>query len=64
MNSKQDITNKQRGGVHKSNSRPILVWFPKEIVDKLDKAVVAEDTDRSKFIRTAVRRHLEAAAVS
>ena len=48
-----------RGAVHKGpNAKAILVWFPQDVVAALDSAVVAQDTDRSKFIRRAVRTHL------
>ena len=62
MNTKQDtftVHRRARGAVHKgSNSKAILVWFPSEVVTALDQAVITQDTDRSKFIRRAVRAHL------
>lgn len=43
---------------HKPSSRkkPVLVFFPIEVIDALNAIVAKEDTDRSKFIRKAVRR--------
>ena len=39
-----------------------MVWFPELIMTQLDDAVVQLDTDRSKFIRQAVRLHLQRVA--
>lgn len=39
----------------KSGSKSVLVKFKKEIMPALDEAVRRCDTDRSKFIRSAVR---------
>lgn len=53
------VSSRARGAVHKgTNAKPILVWFPREVVAALDEAVISQDTDRSKFIRRAVRSHL------
>ena len=48
----------KRGAIKKATSRLVPVWFPKDIFPILDEAVEAADTDRSKFIRTAVREKL------
>jgi metal-responsive CopG/Arc/MetJ family transcriptional regulator len=37
----------------------IAVWLPVALLDKLDKEVAARDTDRSKFIREAIRRAID-----
>ena len=39
--------------------KAVIVYFPQQVVDALDSAARAEDTDRSKFIRRAVRNMLE-----
>ena len=38
-----------------SRKKPVLVFFPVEVIDALNAIVAREDTDRSKFIRKAVR---------
>lgn len=35
--------------------KAVLVMFPAEIIDAVDRLVKIQDTDRSKFIRRAVR---------
>lgn len=42
----------------KQERKPLLIFFPLEIVQALDEIVEAEDTDRSKYIRKAVRNAL------
>jgi len=36
----------------------VAVWMPKKMKETLDQAVVSMDSDRSKYIRTAVREKL------
>ena len=48
----------KRGAVQKSAATLVAVWIPNEILQLLDAAVAAEDSDRSKTIRKALRRHL------
>ena len=48
--------NSKRGGVSKRDGKAVLIYFPTSLVDTLDELVTAQDTDRSKFIRNAVRR--------
>jgi metal-responsive CopG/Arc/MetJ family transcriptional regulator len=48
-----------RGAVRKSDSDFVGVWFPRELVVAVEDAVQSQDTDRSKFIRTAVRERLQ-----
>lgn len=50
--------------VSKSNSRQILVYFPETVVETVDRVVLAEDTDRSKWIRQACREALQRRGVS
>lgn len=51
---------KTRGAVHKNKdeAKPVLCWFPLDLLAALDAAVVEEDTDRSKLIRKAIRHYL------
>lgn len=48
----------RRGAVTKSESKQIIVYFPKAIMPLIDRAVDMADTDRSKYIRSAVREKL------
>jgi hypothetical protein len=48
----------RRGALSKTQSELVGGWFPKHIVDVIDRVVVARDTDRSKFLREAVREKL------
>lgn len=41
------------------DDKPVLVYFPKPVVDAVDMAVLSEDTDRSKWIRKAIREALQ-----
>jgi metal-responsive CopG/Arc/MetJ family transcriptional regulator len=36
----------------------VLVYFPKDLIPLIDRAVQMTDSDRSKFIRNSVRREL------
>lgn len=47
-----------RGAVQKAGSTFIAAWIPDEIVAAIDRAVLSEDTDRSKVIRKALRNYL------
>ena len=38
--------------------KPVIVYFPAEQVAEIDNAARSEDTDRSKWIRRAVRNFL------
>ncbi len=42
--------------------KAVLVVFPVEVLDALNAAVEEQDTDRSKFIRKAVRQLLSRTA--
>lgn len=48
----------KRGAVSKDTARPVLIYFPEDVVQVMDDAVRLTDTDRSKFIRHAVRERL------
>lgn len=47
----------RRGAITQRASQLIAVWVPDEMVTQLDSAVVRFDTDRSKFVREAIREH-------
>jgi len=49
----------KRGLVQTSNSRLVSLWIPTQLKEALDKAVLREDSDRSKFLRNALRDRLE-----
>ncbi len=44
--------------------RPVLVFFPEEAVEAMDEAARRQDTDRSKWIRRAIREALAAAGIT
>jgi metal-responsive CopG/Arc/MetJ family transcriptional regulator len=54
----------KRGSVRKRDSELVALWIPKPIVDAIDRAVITEDSDRSKFIRRAVRTRIESLGLS
>jgi metal-responsive CopG/Arc/MetJ family transcriptional regulator len=37
----------------------VAVWLPAQLLRVLDRAAAAGDTDRSKFIRQAIRRAID-----
>ncbi len=47
----------RRGAVSQRESQLIAVWVPEEMFALLEKAVINLDTDRSKFVREAIREH-------
>jgi metal-responsive CopG/Arc/MetJ family transcriptional regulator len=48
----------KRGAVTKQESQLVALWVPKQLLDAMDLAIRSEDSDRSKFIRRALRRHI------
>jgi metal-responsive CopG/Arc/MetJ family transcriptional regulator len=44
--------------VKKSEFRLLTVWVSKSLLPRLDEGVRKEDSDRSKFIRNAIREKL------
>ncbi|HVU28382.1 MAG TPA: hypothetical protein VHG71_11685 [Verrucomicrobiae bacterium] len=48
----------KRGVVKTSKSDLVALWIPKPMAAALDQGVHIEDSDRSKFIRNAVREKL------
>jgi metal-responsive CopG/Arc/MetJ family transcriptional regulator len=50
--------------VSKDSAKAVLVYFPEAVVTAVDRIVVSEDTDRSKWIRKAIREALQRRNVS
>jgi hypothetical protein len=48
----------KRGAVHKGESDMLTVWVPKPYFPLIQKGVQKTDTDRSKFVRAAIREKL------
>lgn len=48
----------RRGAVRKSQAHLIAVWVPIHLASAIDQAVERDDTDRSKFVREAIREHV------
>ena len=53
-----------RAAVTKADGKAVLVFFPKPVVEAVDRLVHLEDTDRSKWIRLAIREALHRRGVS
>lgn len=49
---------KKRGAVRKSEAHLIAVWVPIHLASAIDRVVERDDTDRSKFVREAIREHV------
>ena len=50
----------KRGALKTAHSEMISLWIPKALLAAIDAAVTDEDSDRSKFVRRAIRKHLGA----
>jgi metal-responsive CopG/Arc/MetJ family transcriptional regulator len=48
----------KRGAVTKRKARQVIIWFPEDLLESLDSGVQTTDSDRSKFIRNAVREKI------
>jgi hypothetical protein len=49
----------KRGALQKKQkSRAVIVWFPDALISGMAEAVQMTDSDRSKFIRNAVREKI------
>ncbi len=48
----------KRGSVSRKESTIIALWLPKPLLESLDRAVRAQDSDRSKLIRKAIREKI------
>jgi metal-responsive CopG/Arc/MetJ family transcriptional regulator len=53
----------KRGSVKTRKSDLVALWIPKPLAAALDRGVKIEDSDRSKFIRNAVREKLQRAGI-
>lgn len=49
----------KRGAVSKKTSRLLGIWLPEAAFPALDEAVQVTDSDRSKFVRAAIREKIE-----
>jgi metal-responsive CopG/Arc/MetJ family transcriptional regulator len=48
----------KRGSGNKPKGKLLAVWVPGKLMPQLDRGVSKEDSDRSKFIRNAIREKL------
>jgi metal-responsive CopG/Arc/MetJ family transcriptional regulator len=48
----------KRGSGKKPKGRLLAVWVPKGLLPRLDRGARKEDSDRSKFVRNAIREKL------
>jgi metal-responsive CopG/Arc/MetJ family transcriptional regulator len=51
----------KRGAITTTRSTFVGAWVPNDLLPYIDEAVRRLDSDRSKFIRTALRNELERA---
>ncbi len=49
----------RRGKLTKREAKLIPVWMPEDMVVAIDVAILQEDSDRSKFVRNAVRDRMK-----
>jgi metal-responsive CopG/Arc/MetJ family transcriptional regulator len=52
----------KRGAVRKRFCALVTVWVPNPLVKVIDKHVRAQDVDRSKFVRAAIREKIQRGA--
>lgn len=48
----------RRGLVTKKKSKLLTIWVPESLVPLIDRGVALTDSDRSKFVRNALRDKL------
>ena len=48
----------KRGTIKKADSRLLTVWIPESLEGPLEQGVAKEDSDKSKFVRNAIREKL------
>ena len=48
----------KRGSGKKSKGKLLAVWVPGQLMPRLDQGAKKEDSDRSKFVRNAIREKL------
>lgn len=54
----------KRGAILKDESKMLTVWVPQELFPLIDEGVRREDSDRSKFVRNAIREKLARSGLS
>ncbi len=54
----------KRGSVTKERAKLVNLWVPHSLLPALAAAVIKLDTDRSKFIRVAMREKLVRAGIA
>lgn len=47
-----------RGSVKKESAVPVTLWVPRSWLAPIDQAVREEDSDKSKFVRNAIKEKL------
>ena len=45
----------QRGAIKKGSSKLLTLWVPESFVPAINQGVMLTDTDKSKFVRSAIR---------
>lgn len=48
----------KRGTIRRDSAIPVTLWVPKTWIPKLTDAVRTQDTDKSKFVRAAIKEKL------
>jgi hypothetical protein len=48
----------KRGAIKKSESKLLTVWIPGSLETHLQRGAAKEDSDKSKFVRIAIREKL------
>lgn len=51
-------TSMKRGTIKKRTSTLVAVWVPLPLASAVDSAIELQDSDRSKFLRNAIREKL------
>lgn len=51
----------KRGLIRTKECELVAVWTPHQLLNALDRQVRVEDTDRSKYIRNAIREKIDRA---
>lgn len=49
----------KRGAINTAQAEFIGLWVPKEMIRMIDRGVKIADSDRSKFVRAAIRDKLK-----
>lgn len=54
----KSLVPRRRGTVSKSSSKLVSFWIPIDMYNLIEKALKAKDTDRSKWMREAIRKQI------